>query len=202
MNGPPESPDDAALVGAAIVGVENAFTELMRRHKGTVYRFIRRYVGDHDDAHDLLQETFVSAWAALSGFDVNKPLSAWLRRIALNKCRDWSRRRKVRAFFYTARAIETSSKALSAPVVSEDREQEAMLSALDAALAALPRTLKEPLLLTAFEGLSHKQAANLLNVSSKAIETRIYRARQILAREILNQSSPRSGEAPKLEPRP
>lgn len=184
MNTPPDVPDDAALVGAAIAGIESAFTEIMRRHKGTAYRFIRRYVGDHDEAHDLLQETFVSAWSALSGFDVNQPLSAWLRRIALNKCRDWSRRRKVRAFFYDAKSIETSARALSAPVQSEDREREAMLSALDAALAALPRTLKEPLLLTVFEGLSHKEAANLLHVSPKAIETRIYRARQILAREL------------------
>ena len=189
MNGPPDLPDDAVLVGAAIAGVESAFTEIMRRHKGPVYRFIRRYVGDHHDAHDLLQETFVSAWTALSGFDVNKPLSAWLRRIALNKCRDWSRRRKVRAFFYTAKSIETSSRALSAPVQLEDCEQETMLSALDAALAALPRTLKEPLLLTVFEGLSQKEAANLLHVSAKAVETRIYRARQILAREISRHTS-------------
>lgn len=188
MNTPPELPEDAALVGAAIAGVESAFTEIMRRHKGNVYRFIRRYVGDRDEAHDLLQETFVSAWAALSGFDVNKPLSAWLRRIALNKCRDWSRRRKVREFFYTARPLETSARALSSPAESDDRNQEEMLSALDAALSSLPRALKEPLLLTVFEGLSHKEVAHLLHVSPKAIETRIYRARQILARDLSCQS--------------
>lgn len=184
MSSAPGEADEAAIVGAALAGVESAFTEIMRRHKGPVYRFIRRYVGDRDEAHDLVQETFVSAWTALSGFDRSKPLSAWLRRIALNKCRDWSRRRRVRSFFYTAVPLDLSPRALSAPVESTDVEQEALVAALDASLAALPMNLKEPLILTVFEGLSHKDAAQVLRVSPKAIETRIYRARRILEQQL------------------
>ena len=187
MNGPPGARDDADLVGASLAGDQSAFTEIMRRHKSAVHGFVRRYVGDRDEAYDLVQETFISAWAALSGFEKGRPLSVWLRRIALNKCRDWTRRRTVRAFFYTAKSIETSSRALATPFDSEDREQEAMLVALDSALASLPTALKEPLLLTLFEGLSHKEAADLLHVSPKAVETRIYRARRILARELSNE---------------
>ncbi len=187
MSPPPGDADDAALVGAALAGVESAFTEIMRRHKGAAYRFIRRYVGDHDEAHDLVQETFVSAWTALSGFDRTKPLSAWLRRIALNKCRDWSRRRRVRSFFYGAVSLAASPRALSASVESTDVEQEALLAALDASLASLPKSLKEPLILTLFEGLSHKETAELLRVSPKAIETRIYRARRALAQQLRRQ---------------
>jgi RNA polymerase sigma-70 factor (ECF subfamily) len=63
----------------------------MRRHKGWLYQFIRRYVADRDDAYDVLQESFVSAWSALSRFDPERPFEAWLRRIALNKCRDRAR---------------------------------------------------------------------------------------------------------------
>jgi len=184
MSSPRGSPDDAAIVGAAQAGDESAFTEIMRRHKDTVYRFIRRYVGDRDEAHDLVQETFVSAWTALPGFDRSKPLSAWLRRIALNKCRDWSRRRRVRKFFYSAVSLDVSPGALSAPVGSADSEEEARLAALDVSIASLPKSLKEPLILTLLEGLTHKEAAELLRVSPKAIETRIYRARQILAEQI------------------
>ena len=191
MSRPPAAPDDAALVGAALGGDQRAFTEIMGRHKGAVYGFIRRYVGDHDEAHDLVQETFVSAWAALSGFERDKSMAAWLRRIALNKCRDWSRRRRVRSFFYGATSIEASPRALSAPMGSGDREEESMLSALDTALAALPKALKEPLLLSALEGLSHKETADLLGVSPKAVETRIYRARRILARELSQEQSGR-----------
>jgi len=187
MSPPPGDADDAALVEAALAGVESAFTEIMRRHKGAAYRFIRRYVGDRDEAHDLVQETFVSAWTALSRFDRRRPLSAWLRRIALNKCRDWSRRRRVRSFFYAAVSLDVSPKALSATVEPKDVAQETLVAALDASLASLPTPLKEPLILTLFEGLSHKEAAELLRVSPKAIETRIYRARQILAQQLSRQ---------------
>lgn len=175
--------DDAALVSAALAGENRAFTELMRRHKDAVYRFVRRYVGDADEAYDLVQETFVAAWSALSAFDRSKPMSAWLRRIALNKCRDWSRRRQVRRFFFTAESIDSSAREYAAHPATEDA-RDAQLSALDAGVAALPPALKEPLLLTFFEGLSHKEAARMLNISPKAVETRIYRARQLLAQHL------------------
>src|SRR4029453_5548381 len=68
----------------------------MGRHKGWLFRFIRRYVADRDDAYDLLQESLVSAWSALSRFDPSRPLEAWLRRIAHKKCRDRARRNAVR----------------------------------------------------------------------------------------------------------
>jgi RNA polymerase sigma-70 factor (ECF subfamily) len=176
--------DDAALVIAALAGDNRAFTEIMRKHKDAVYRFVRQYVGDADEAYDLVQETFVAAWSALSGFDKDKPLSAWLRRIALNKCRDWTRRRKVRRFFFAAESINSSPREIASPTPADNSAQEIQLAALDAGLAALPQSLKEPLLLTLFEGLSHKEAARVLNVSPKAIETRLYRARQILAQKI------------------
>ena len=184
MNSEPGARDDAALVTAALAGNSRAFTEIIRAHKDAIYHFVRRYVGDADEAYDIVQEAFVSAWSALAGFDKTRPLSAWLRRIALNKCRDWSRRRQVRRFFFAAESIDSSPREFAAPPPTDDSGQEAQLAALDARLAALPPSLKEPLLLTLFEGLSHKEAARVLNVSPKAIEMRIYRARQILAQQL------------------
>src|SRR5215470_14148793 len=93
-------PEDAKLVAAALAGDNAAFSTLMRLHKDALHRFVWRYVGDADEALDLVQDSFVAAWAALDRFDAARPFPAWLRRIALNKCRDWSRRRKVRQFFF------------------------------------------------------------------------------------------------------
>ena len=76
------------LTSAASQGDEQAFATLMRRHKTWLYRFIRRYAGDSDEAYDLLRYTFVSAWQALARFDPQRSFPVWLRRIALNKCRD------------------------------------------------------------------------------------------------------------------
>jgi len=171
--------DDDTLIAAALGGENAAFSALMARHKAPLYRFVRRYVGDADEAFDLVQETFVASWSALASFERGRSFPVWLRRIALNKCRDWSRRRHVRKFFFGARPLETAAGIMPAPA-ADDAAPEARLAALDAAIAALPATLKEPLLLTVFEQMSQAEAAELLGVSAKAVETRVYRAKQRL----------------------
>jgi RNA polymerase sigma-70 factor (ECF subfamily) len=185
MTSRPDERDEATLAAAALAGEDRAFTELMRRHKDALYRFVRNYVGDADEAYDLVQEAFVAAWSALGDFDAGRPMAAWLRRIALNKCRDWSRRRKVRRFFFGAESMDADrADTLAAPDAFEDKSAERSLERLSASVAALPASLKEPLLLTVFEGLSHKEAARLLGISAKAVETRVYRAKQALARAL------------------
>ena len=170
--------DDATLIAAALGGDTSAFSALMSRHKAPLYRFVRRYVGDADESFDLVQETFVASWSALTSFERGRSFPVWLRRIALNKCRDWSRRRQVRRFFFGASPLEAADKMPAAP--NEDGPHQARLAALDAAIAALPKALKEPLLLTVFEELSQADAGALLGISAKAVETRVYRAKQKL----------------------
>ena len=183
---PDTRPSDAILAAAARNGDSRAFAELMRRHKGWVYRFIRSYVGEREDAHDLLQDCFISAWRALPRFDVDRPFTGWLRRIALNKCRDHSRRKVVRrAALKLLGQMQGSTREMAADDLVELGDT---LRQLEIEIAQLPRSLKEPLILTAFEGLSHKDAANLLNLTVKAIEVRIYRAKRHLA-ERLNPDS-------------
>ena len=182
MSGTNPDDSDAVLAARAIKGDRSAFNQIVRRHQEPLYRFIRRYVGDADEAYDLLQETFVSAWQALGRYDPARPAATWLRRIALNKCRDWGRRRVVRKFFYAAKMLDetTATPDVSASPNSEDNTEVA-LTRLDRAIAALPVQLKEPLLLTAFEGLSQAAAGEALGISAKAVETRVYRARKLLA---------------------
>lgn len=173
--------EDAALVEEALAGQERSFSMLMRQHKEDLYRFIRLYVGDSGEAHDLVQEAFVAAWRNLRQYDSTRPFRAWLRGIALNKCRDWGRRRKVRQFFYFASDIETTGRHVPAPELNtESGEHEEQLGQLETAIAALPDGLKAPLLLTVIEGHSHKEAGLLLGMSAKAVEVRIYRAKQAL----------------------
>jgi RNA polymerase sigma-70 factor (ECF subfamily) len=171
---------DAELAVAARQGDQDAFAHIMRRHKGWLYQFIRRYVADKDDAYDVLQESFVSAWSALSRFDPERPLEAWLRRIALNKCRDRARRSTVR------RAALSGGGGLGAqteqtPTAENRAAADQALQRLDAAIGNLPQALKEPLVLTMLEGMSHKDAGEMLGINAKAVETRVYRAKKQLA---------------------
>jgi RNA polymerase sigma factor CnrH len=182
-------PPDSALAIAAREGDTQAFAALMRRHKEWLYRFIRNYAGDREEAHDLLQESFVSAWRALARFDVERSFPAWLRQIALNKCRDHARRRAVRHAALTLFAFGGESSTTMPE--TGDTQTDNGLRRLESAITKLPRALKEPLVLTALEGLSHKEAAELLGISAKAVEVRVYRAKRRLS-EWLN---PKTAEA-------
>jgi len=148
----------------------------MRSHKTWLYRFIRRYVPDGDEAYDVLQDSFVAAWSALPRYDPARPFEAWLRHIALNKCRDRARRNAVRHA-----ALRLFGREPPQPASPPEGAQDAHFTALEAAIARLPLALKEPLILTALEGLSQKEAGALLGISTKAVETRVYRAKQRLA---------------------
>lgn len=172
-------PTDEALAARARNGEQRAFDLLVGRLKGPLYRFIRRYVGNSEDAYDVLQDTFVSAWASLRRYDPSRPFHAWIRTIALNKCRDLGRRRTARRLLHElfARQPETASE--EANWADEERH-----ARMDLAIAALPPKYKEPLLLTALEGLSHEQAAQQLGITSKAVEMRLYRARRLLAESL------------------
>lgn len=183
---------DDALAALAARGNAQAFAALVTRHKAPLYSYVRRYVGSADDAYDLLQQTFLSAWLALGRYDVKLSLVAWLRAIARNKCRDHARKAKV------MRLLMIDDWSVPASRVADDRAdpeetwiEEEGLRAIDEAIADLPHALKEPLLLTAFEGMSHIEAGRELGITAKAVETRISRARQKLASAL----NPSDGES-------
>ncbi|WP_285019925.1 RNA polymerase sigma factor [Novosphingobium sp. fls2-241-R2A-195] len=174
--------DESRAVALALAGGQAGFDTLMAGHRSAVFRVVRGHVGNDADALDVTQESFVAAFLALRRYDPARSFRAWVLRIALNKCRDWARRRAVRRFLSLALPME---HALA--VADTAQEPEAALASrrevdrIHAALAALPDTLKEPMLLCAIEGLAQDEAAAILGISRKAVETRIYRARQKLS---------------------
>jgi RNA polymerase sigma-70 factor (ECF subfamily) len=175
---------DSALARRAAAGDQRAFAELVRRHKEPLYRLLRRYTGDPDDAYEAVQEAFIAAWAALGRYDPSRPFLAWLRTIAINKARDRGRRTAFRRLVYSSLGMEESG-ALDAPdpaTPADERLIERQETArLDRAVAQLPSPLKAAIILTAFEGLSQQEAGEILGASAKAVETRAYRARRMLA---------------------
>lgn len=182
MNCDPVQCSDGELAALTLAGRQDAFAEIMRRHRDPIYRLVRGYVGDPEEAVDLVQDCFTSAFKRLDSYDQLRPFRAWLSRIAINKCRDWARRRAVRQFIHwPATASQAAAVPDPAPQLDEaagDREE---LDRLWRALADLPRTLKEPLILRTIEGLSQAEVAAVLRISEKAVETRVYRARRKLA---------------------
>lgn len=182
MTAEPDDYSDGELAALALAGRQSAYRGLMDRYRGPVYRLIRSAINDADEAVDLTQDTFIAAFGALGSFDCTRAFRPWISRIALNKCRDWGRRRAVRRLFAFAQPLEAAAKLCdqSIPVdqAVADRED---LTRVSTAIAALPRAIREPLILHTVEGLSQAQTASVLRISEKAVETRVRRAREQLA---------------------
>lgn len=177
---------DGELAALSSAGRQAAFAEIVRRHSQAVFRLVRSYVGDADEALDLSQDTFVAAHKALARYDSERSMRTWLSTIALNKCRDWGRKRTVRRLFLFAGPIDGEAKAILDDQVAVDdavaeREE---LARVERAIAELPNALKETLVLRTIEGLSQSETAAALSISEKAVETRLYRARTKLLEKL------------------
>lgn len=178
-----ENESDQGLVERVLSGDDRAFAHIVGRHKHALYRVAFRITGNEEDALEILQEAFVSAHAALRRYDMDRSLQAWLTSIAVNKARDWRRRETVRRFvrglmptFLSATQIPDESVALDRAAAGKQE-----LELVRARIAALPPRLREVIVLRTLEGLSQIETAEILGISTKAVETRLYRARQRLS---------------------
>lgn len=176
---------DQELAALADTRGDEVCREFLRRYKAGVYRLIVKQIGDADEALDLTQETFISGLAALGRFDGDRPFRAWIARIALNKCRDWARRRKVRAFFSRALPLQSAHHVASdSPAPGAAVTDKLEIARVRQAIDQLPNNLREVLILRGVDEVSQAETAAILQVSEKTVETRLYRARTKL-RELL-----------------
>ena len=177
---------DGELAALSVAGRQAAFAEIVRRYRQPVFRLARACLGDPGEALDLVQETFVAAHQALPRFDGHRSMKAWISTIAINKCRDWGRKRAVRRFLSFAAPIDGQAEAVVDDQVAiddaaADRQE---LDRVTHAISTLPANLKEPLVLRTIEGLSQAETAEVLSISEKAVETRVYRARARLLEKL------------------
>ncbi|VAV88118.1 hypothetical protein MNBD_ALPHA04-1309 [hydrothermal vent metagenome] len=181
------SEGDDILVARAKKGDRRAFGLLIQRYASRLINIASRTLNHSDEAQDAVQEAMAAAWLKLDQFDVNRPLMPWLARITLNKCRDHLRRRKLRRFFEFDGAedtrIETADRTPDQSIQLESRQ---MLALMEEKISNLPHGLREPFILATFDELAQAEIASLLKISEKAVETRIYRARNKL-REALKK---------------
>jgi RNA polymerase sigma-70 factor (ECF subfamily) len=189
MNTSASDDQDRADMAQLIDGRDAALDDLMGRHGERLYHYLIRVVQDETDAEDLAQETFARVFFNRSKFKVDKKFSTWLYAIATNLARDRLRHRS-RHPAVSIEATEESESGLknilpaSGPNPTEKLELDERAAAVRHALAALPEELRVPLVLAEYEDQSHGEIAAVLDCSPKAVEMRIYRARQQL-RELL-----------------
>jgi len=178
---------DLALVQALKIGEDQALNALMDRHREGLFRFVLRHVHNEADALELAMETFARAYFNIDKFRPAAKFATWLYHIALNLCRDHLRSRPYQYSLRTASfdAPTQEGEDLSVLAALErgpDQKTERLeeLNALEKAISELPEELKSAFILTALEDRPQAETAELLGISLKAVEMRVYRARRFL----------------------
>ena len=177
---------DQADMERLSAGYDAALNDLMERHATPIFHFLCRMVGNEDDANDLAQETFVRVFKSRDSFRPGEKFSTWLYTIAANLARNhfrWRSRHPAISFeAETGESEQTPGGSLPAndPAPSEQTMTAERTAAVRDAVSELPEDLREAIVLCEWEGRSVAEAAMILQATPKAVESRLYRARQIL----------------------
>lgn len=171
-------------------GRERALDRLMERHATPLFHYLCRLTGNEADAGDLAQETFVRVFQARERYRPGEKFTTWLYAIATNLARNqhrW-RVRHPNVSLEAEPAGEGSALGETLPATTPepaanmlDQEQ---AGAVRAAVAALPAEMREAMVLCEWEERSVAEAAAILETTPKAVESRLYRARQVLREKL------------------
>jgi len=166
-------------------GHDAALNALIERHAGPVYQFLFRMLNHEEDANDLAQETFTRVYRYRERYDGSK-FTTWLYTIASNLARNEYRRRgrhpnvSLDAEFGEEGKKFSETLRSNAAEPGEEAETSERHLAVREAVEKLPTELKEAVVLCEWEEMSVADAATVLNTTKKAVESRLYRARQRL----------------------
>lgn len=187
---------DASLVRRCLQGDTAAFDRLYGRHERRVLGLLRRLTGNEPDALDLAQETFLTAYRTLASWKGRGAFSTWLCGIAVRLYASSHRRAAVHA-------VEPLDDCLIAdpdadPLAHCTRREAARR--IEAAVAALPVLSREVFVLVKIEGLSYRDAAELLGVPLGTVQSRLWRAVVLLQAALQDLADVSAAPAAPVEP--
>jgi len=187
--------EEEAIVTRVLSGEVEAFAELIDRYKVAVYNLCARMLGDPTEAEDAAQEVFVRAYTQLKSYTPGRKFSTWILSIASHYCIDLLRRRKPSvdldtiAFWKQSDQPEPEERALTGEVRDEVREL----------LNKLPDKYRGVTILRYWNDLSYDEIAQASGLSVATVKTRLFRARELLAKELEKQ---RQNENPASQNQP
>ena len=161
-------------------GEVEAFAEIVAAHQQRLLRLCERLLGDVEEARDAVQEVFLKAFRKAGDFRPRSQVYTWLFRIATNHCLNRLRRRRLVRFTRLGEPEEEDAPAFDPPDAGADPaaalEARRRWLATRRAIARLPAGQRAVLVLIRFEGLSYREAAEVLGLTEGAVESRLFRA--------------------------
>lgn len=182
-----ESSPERELLALARRGNEAAFTELIQRNWGMIYKISRRVLKNHEDAEDTLQNVLVKVYQRLDGFKESSRFSSWLFRVTFNEALMTLRRNKSQ---HQGNRVDLGAldgnrgiDAVHDPGVNSERQQMNRELATKA-MHRLSPALRHAFLLHKEQGWTHREMAEELGVTQATAKMRVFRARRQLREEL------------------
>jgi len=179
------------LVARAKAGDSDAFGQLMEQNQNRIYSLALRMVSNPEDAADLTQEAFLSAWRNLESFQGEASFSTWLYRLTSNACIDFLRKEKRKRAAGTVLYLDDTEDGASLDLPDYDAdphrqlEQSEVQQAIADGMAALSEEHRKVLSLREISGLSYAEIADILGLEEGTVKSRIARARLALRKKLL-----------------
>jgi RNA polymerase sigma-70 factor, ECF subfamily len=184
--------DDLLLVAASKNGDQEAFAQLVQRYQRRVFNLVYRMLRQYEEATEITQETFLSAWQGLPAFRGDARFSTWLYRIAYNcSLKQLELRKRDRALQVALEAEKTLENA------NDEQRENAELDARDHQiliqehLSHLPTKYRIVLILRHLQDMTYEEMAEILTMPIGTIKTHLFRARNLLKERLqsLNRES-------------
>jgi RNA polymerase sigma-70 factor (ECF subfamily) len=179
--------DDAQLVALAKAGNGSAARALIKNNNRRIYRVARSILRDETEAEDVVQDTYLRAFANLATFRQEASFSTWLTRIALNLALERLRRRRSAPALDEMRSEFTDARSRVIPFpVAQPASPEADLARrqvrdlLEEAIDRLPDAFRLVFILRDVEEMSVEETAHYLSLKPQTVKTRLHRARRLL----------------------
>ncbi len=160
-----------ALISAAQGGDANAFSQLLEAHYEQIFRFAYRWCGNRSDAEDVTQNACIKLAQAIGQFRFESAFSSWLYRLVINCAKDWFKSQSRHRQNTEEYLDDEPSHCNQAAEISVYLRQ--VLQQLD----SLADGFKEAALLVHGEGLSHAEAAQVLNIKESTVSWRLHEIR-------------------------
>jgi len=184
---PLDTAGDAELVAHALARDGRAFRAIMTRYNQRLYRLARGIVGRAGEAEDVVQEAYVRAFGRLETFRGDSALSTWLSRIVINEALGRLRKQKREGKVTDLETVQ--AEIIQFPGNAGDDPERTMaqrqiLHLVEEATDKLPMAFRSVFVARVIEGLSMEETAELLGIKPETVKTRLYRARQMVRKEL------------------
>ena len=157
--------------------LEQVFNAIVKDYSERLYWHVRRMVGTHEDADDLLQDIFLKIWTALPSFRGEAQLYTWVWRIATNETLNWLRREKVRAALrFQSMDAEMERRIMADPFFNGTAAQRELFKAL----ARLPEKQRQVFVMRWWDELSYEEISAITGTSVGALKASYHIAKEKL----------------------